>query len=381
MRQQSHKLSLEEIVNALIPGHPKDWYTVNPKRFLLILTSLQKNLGHKNVYNVLREYFDFDNNDDWYWHNNRELIPLFINHETVIPQFISDNPQSWRKIFKEFNMKLLSGWKSIQQNVVRPKGNFIWEFFCNTFGDQNTNRLRETANLLGIDTTNLNKAQLCAKIQNTVQRSQVFNPTHTCDISETDPFSQEEISTLPSWRRFQFKNKCYDLFALIEHNVVHDPYTREPLPVDEIHDQYKKIKPFLLDSAIAGAKDLVADVRNTPILTEAQLMQDGFVMIWSKMIYPPPIEAFLSATNLQLDEIWSNLFDLEIIRITQTDVEKWNIATTPIAKLKVLLDVFHRNAFAIEDEHTTTRLQGIEWTLNNIFKESAIATGRRRRFS
>lgn len=303
----------------------------------------------------------------------RERAPVVIKTalEMRVPWNTQYVLQQWPGL-REY----LTHWQSLQLAVQgQSLGNeFAWDTICRSFGSAKLADLKQYAARLGIDSTNMNKAALC-KVLGDVMRNRFLQPeARQCDPADLEPFSMENMGSIPAYRRFKIGTQCFDIFNLkdaIDKGQTKNPFTREQLPVREIEKAYVQLKPFL-----GKQSTFLQNVRDTPIMDPRQRLKQSLVNLWTKLNYPPPIESVMNASNAELSAIWENLLSYGLV--DDAEQEAFEGAETASDKLKILLNFLDRfSNLARED----TRLVALEDSLTNVLQGRAEANARRRRAS
>ena len=312
-----------------------------------------------------------------------ENIPAFVIPE--VKRFVSKTC-GWKQSAK-VERKVMSvidpgrrRWNRIRQNVHRANQRpHPWTEFCNdTFGSPEPMN-RDVRRMASVDfgirrQYEMNKAQLCRALDDLPRRFLQASASG-CDLTDVDPYTQDEVNRIPPYRRHMVNGKCFDVFELEKavNAGQSNPYTREPLPAKEIVDHAN------LARGIGGPEHslFLSNVRDTPTMGERETQTRALTNLWGHMqeahLYPVPVEAFLDATDDTISDIYNQLFVTKVFpRGVFEDPIEFHRARNKKDRLVGILNAIH---LLPDDGNEETRLFAVGEALNS----HVFAAERRRR--
>jgi hypothetical protein len=271
-------------------------------------------------------------------------------------------------------------WPLLRKKVKSSSSLFtyVWDQFCSTFGSSDIESFREKARELGVtNAAYMNKAQLCNAL-NLLKNDFIQREAELCSPDDADPWTMNEMRNIPPYRRYRISGQCYDLLSLakaVEESkqapvdpVTHkrmpalNPFTRQPLPEDDILEKYEHVKKLLLTK-----DDFFSRIRDTPILSKEQIFSQKIGNVWSKMKYPTSVQNFMSASERDLQNVFDSMYSFDVLKLGKQDVQRFDKSLKPGSKetpQEVLVGIMERIVTMNPDEYSTTRVQAMETALN-----------------
>lgn len=250
---------------------------------------------------------------------------------------------------------------------------FKWQVLCSR-KNPDIHLLRKHANLLGIkDTTSKNKHCICAELA--VKYEEEVSNRPQIDPSVTD-FSGTPINELPFWKIFHVEGtpfNIFDLLKMIRGNNHTNPFTRNPLPVDDIKKRETLLRE-LLTRARYSDKNLLENVRDTPVPTETMTLRSQLESeVWDALIYVPNMDIIMNADDDRIDDMVDKLHNIckrksifEILSNVNIDIYPM-LSETAMATIKSADGLFKKKKFSrllsdivnVNDEHSETRKMAV----------------------
>lgn len=171
--------------------------------------------------------------------------------------------------------------------------------------DERVDTLLGFAKLLNIEVSSeasFSKSKLCALLSESF-----FGLVTSPECKEGDNFTGDPLNAIPKWRIFTIENNCFDILdlkKLIDSNSV-NPYTRKPLPVDQINTRIEQInamsKQNLFDTT--PLETLLEKV----VYTEAGELGQLTRQLFADFEYLSDTSIVTNASDSDIDEMISKL--------------------------------------------------------------------------
>jgi hypothetical protein len=316
-----------------------DWYVV--------LYLFRAFLAQPKKQELFQKYGDFI---------SRELISQGRDPKELFKAAIAyiddenDRKEIWRLLPKR------NWWDVLKKSVIGFSAKFLWDTICRTTpSQQDVEKLREWAAAHGIpNAEKMNGRQLCVTL------ASVHLPADDCDPEDIDPWSQESMYEIPPHRRYKIGDHCFDIQSLheaVQKGERRNPFDRSPLDVSAIQNRYALIRNTYKMNPLHGLRDI-------PIMNKQQFLTQTLANIWSVFKYPVPIEAFLRASEPELDNVLHALASYSVIPLTTNEVQRYKSAKERDAKFDILVQIMQRIISLPENEYTTTIHTAMELALN-----------------
>lgn len=246
------------------------------------------------------------------------------------------------------------------------KDTFKWQGLCRKLGNDNLPLVQQQARLFQItNVTHQSKRSLCKELA-VVTEPQMQNEKNLEDVD----LYGNPLCTLPKWKLYKMHGRIYnvfDLFRLIRKGYTTCPYTRLPMPVQDI-EKRRRWLDRVLTRTTCNDFNLIEQVQEMPILDRAaELKSILFNEVWSKLSYPPSIDIVLHATDPLINDMLRKLYivanDITVYPML-TGMRKWRIYQESGSVKRELFIMLLVDILALDDENLSIRTQ----TLNILFQ-------------
>jgi len=267
-------------------------------------------------------------------------------------------------------------------NAIRDsfeEHDFKWQSMCSQ-KDPDIHLLRRQATLFGIkDATSKQKHCLCAELAIKYEHEMAFKKP--IDPSLVD-FSGIPIDQLPFWKIFHVEGiafNIFDLLKMLKSNIILNPYTRNPLPINEIKSRENYLRAILTRSRYSN-RNLLEEIQQSPVPTENMVLRMKLESeVWEYLLYAPSMNIILDGDDHRIDQMIDKLrnickrksiFDLlsngqiDIYPMLSDDVVRDILNSTGVTKKKKLCNLLSA-LVNTKDEHTETRKMAVTIMLKN----------------
>jgi hypothetical protein len=220
--------------------------------------------------------------------------------------------------------------QQIKESYKRQE--FDWQVICSKLNKEGKKELIEFAKELEISESleKNTKKELCKIISD-----EMFDIVESCEDSN---LLGDDLNKLPKWRIFKISGKCYDIIDLkkiLISGETRNPFTREPLPIEEIKKRIASLEKMSLKGSIDD-QDLFTLVRDTPIFSKKDFLNQQIVKLFGMFPYMLDTALILEATDSQIDsmigELWNNSNEI-------SNIEKLKGLEKKIAFMTLLLNI------------------------------------------
>jgi hypothetical protein len=208
--------------------------------------------------------------------------------------------------------------QQIKESYKRQE--FKWQVICSKLNKEGKKELIEFAKELGINVLLKNtKRELCKIISD-----EMFDIVKSCEDSN---LLGDDLNKLPKWRIFKIKGKCYDIIDLkkiLLSGETRNPFTREPLPIEEINERITSLEKNSL-KGILETEDLFTRVRDTPIFSKKEYLNQQVVKLFGLFPYMLDIDLIIKANDSEINFMTEKLFKSSsnyILQATDNEISK-----------------------------------------------------------
>jgi hypothetical protein len=240
------------------------------------------------------------------------------------------------------------------------KKEFNWQLICSKLNKEGKNDLLDLA--LGLEINNvsrkkmskmskMSKRELCKIIS-----SEMYDIVESCEDSN---LLGDDLNSLPKWRIFKIKGKCYDIIDLkniLKSGETRNPFTREQLPVVEINKRIFVLEKMLIKGSIER-EDLFTSVRDNPIFSQKEYLNQQVVKLFGMFPYMLEPSLIVKANDSEIDFMANKLFTSgsnDILEVRRNEIKTIKdlkgigkkiafvdvLVNTDESKLVVLYDAF-----------------------------------------
>jgi len=251
-------------------------------------------------------------------------------------------------------------WNVLKGSIIESSSKFLWDTICSKrVTQQDVDKLRTWATLHGIpNAETMSGRELCARLAN------VSLPIDSCGQDDIDPWSQESMHEIPPYRWYKIGNNCFDIQSLheaVKRGERRNPFDRSPLDVNAIEQRYDLIANTYAINRLQALKEV-------PMVTKQQYLTQTLANIWSVFKYPVSIDAFLKASETDLDNVMDSMISFNVIPLTTNEVQRYRNSVGKDKKFDVLVGIMQRILSLPTGELTTTIYAAMELALNENIK-------------
>ena len=241
-----------------------------------------------------------------------------------------------------------------------------WQSMCRpeVGNSSNLTLLRQQAKCMGINEnlSNLSKMQMCAALAKKTEPLIQTDPT----MEGVDLYG-DELASIPKWKLYEVHGRVYNIFDLIrmvKKGYTNCPYTRLPIPVNDIRDRCKFLERTLTRNYLNDF-NLVEQVRQTPLITrEIELKTLLLNNLWCRMEYPPSIDILFKSPESTINDMVSKLYmaaNDHIMYPMLSTYRRWEIlhASTLARKREMFIELLIDIA-KVQDQETSVRLNTLQ---------------------
>ena len=266
-------------------------------------------------------------------------------------------------------IKLLKGtdpWGLVKKNVVHNR--YVWSSTCAKSDEERTyekdmRRLRQFAKVHGIRNANkLMLEDLCSKLDEVAKTL----PLDDCDLTDKDPWTQEEVRNIPPYRRYKIDRHCFDidsLYQALQHGQTRNPLNRDLLDINAISGRYGLVR-----NTYTTRDKFYQSIRDDPVETRQTSMAQILADIWAHLTYPVAISAFQAATEAQLDDIMVKLSSFGVIPASVVNIADYQRQEGKEAKFGALVNVLQRVFLLPQNENSSTIANAVDYALNDVLR-------------
>jgi hypothetical protein len=197
---------------------------------------------------------------------------------------------------------------------------FKWQDICSKLNKEGLKDLIEIGTELGIKSLDKkSKRELCKIIS-----EEMYDIIESCEDSN---LLGDDLNKLPKWRIFKIKGKCYDIIDLkkiLRSGETRNPFTREILPVDKINERISSLEKMSI-KGIIETEDLFTRVRDTPIFSEKEYLNQQVVKFFGMFPYMLDTSLIIKATDSEINFMSGKLFENsanDILQATRNEIKK-----------------------------------------------------------
>lgn len=204
---------------------------------------------------------------------------------------------------------------------------FRWQGYCRKYGNDQLSGVQQQSKLFGIKgISHRTKRELCMELAKTCEDMIGFDES----LDDYDLYGNA-MSELPKWKLYHLHGRVYnvfDLFRLIRKGYTSCPYTRLPLPTQDIERRRRWLEKVLTRNTLSDF-NLVEQVRNSPLFSkELELKTLLTTEVWSRLSYPCSMDVVLKGSDFVINDILVNIYKLAndmIMYPMLSSIKKWQI--------------------------------------------------------
>jgi len=294
-----------------------------------------------------------------------DIISRMLLERGMDPREVYIDSLKYDKDFRDNALKWLLPrdkplWNVLKESVIGSSSKFLWDTICSkSVTQQDVGKLRTWATLHGIpNAETMSGRQLCARLAN------VSLPIDSCKQDDIDPWSQESMHEIPPYRWYKIGNNCFDIRSLheaVKRGEQRNPFDRSPLDTNAIEQRFDLIANTYAINRLQALKEV-------PMVTKQQYLTQTLANIWSVFKYPVSIDAFLKASETDLDNVLDSMIAFSVIPLTTNEVQRYRNSVGKDEKFDVLVGIMQRILSLPTGELTTTIHAAMELALNENIK-------------
>jgi ankyrin repeat protein len=217
-----------------------------------------------------------------------------------VPESSNLKDIEFRKMLNKYLLNFKPIVKELSENLKNAinRREFKWQDICSKLNKEGKEKLKNYGISLGLDIKDKNKRELCYIIS-----EEMLSLEETCEDSN---LSGDSLNELPKWRIYKIKGKCYDILDLkqiLDSGETRNPYTREPLPVDDIKDRLNILIKLSIKYRLES-ETFIERVKINPLVDVNQLV----IRLFGEFPYMIDPSIITKATDSEIDEFAKELF-------------------------------------------------------------------------
>jgi hypothetical protein len=296
---------------------------------------------------------------------NAKFLEMLLNaggeeahvSDMTMSHSLKETLKKWRR-----HNRLLRLRRAIHSSYNRDT--FVWQSLCRKLGNSNVHLVRQQVKYFGLEEfdksvslSNASKRQMCVMLAQSTEKMM------DKDLSlESTDLSGTLLQEHPAWKIYYANGIAFniiDLLRLLQEQIYICPYTRFPLPVEDIRRRGKFLEKVLSRDAL-NEFNLVEQVREMPLLTKEMELQTQLMnIVWFRLSYPPNIQIVIYGSDELLEEMVQKLYritdDLYLYPML-TSWRKYDLMHYKGLRKKELFVKTIIEMVTANDEHTSVRL-------------------------